>query len=787
MSISFSRRHDEMAEWPKLHKLHLLELMEPRSFRTLPFFSMGTDEWDSGSEVLIQAILDADLGPMVVVRSCAALEDAVVHEPPGFFDSVLDVKTNPTELSLAIEKVIASYARRPKDVGPRHKIIIQRQLRTPILCGVCRVGSADGGYIEIDYDDTLGRTDAVTAGLKSKRAYLSPYTELLPFPWDRIRQCADELREHFSPPFFVEFAVDATGNPTVFQIRPDRRSQQSPDGELQPSYEQLEDAAAVAETFGPLSNMADWNPAEMLGLRPMPLDISLYDELIMRGAWADGRVSIGWCEPSELNLMAVVAGRPYVKLALSLQSLLPQGLPQRLVARLVSDRLAVLSADRQLHDKVEFRLMWSALAFDQEEVDRDLRGRGFSPEEVQQLFSALRTVTRKAIEAAPHLLKADRLGITHLNAQREKLTVDVAHIKPTEAAQTIRAAMRVCQTHGTVPFSRQARLAFTFRYIINHLVERGSVRADAVALWQSRLNTVARKLSLDLARVHNGTRTKKYFLGRYGHLRPNTYNLEALRYDERPLPAVEVPEFIPGRPRVPGKCERLAEILADLGTTVSQSQFWTAAAGAYKGREEMKFAFSALLSDMLRMLADIGNAAGLERCELRRLHVNDLLTALEQSHSWSDFRRLVGARPSVPEPLWQRMRLPDVIFSSGDLHVVSDPDIRPTFVGDQVAMGVPRLVHGDSLTELSSLAGTIVAIETPDPGYDWVFAQRLGGLVSAYGGEFSHMGLRCAEFGVPAVLGCGPSLFASLVNASNVKLDPKTGELWIDGLRLLPR
>jgi hypothetical protein len=114
--------------------------------------------------------------------------------------------------------------------------------------------------------------------------------------------------------------------------------------------------------------------------------------------------------------MAVVAGRPYVKLALSLQSLLPQDLPPRLAERLVRDRLAMLSADRQLHDKVEFRLMWSAFAFNQEAVYRDLRGRGISPEEVQQLFAALRAVTRQTLEAAPRLLEVDRRGIAHLQA-----------------------------------------------------------------------------------------------------------------------------------------------------------------------------------------------------------------------------------------------------------------------------------------------------------------------------------------------------------------------------------
>jgi hypothetical protein len=264
--------------------------------------------------------------------------------------------------------------------------------------------------------------------------------------------------------------------------------------------------------------------------------------------------------------------------------------------------------------------------------------------------------------------------------------------------------MTVCQTYGTVPFSRQARLAFTFRYIINHLVEIGNVRADAVARWQSRLNTVARQLSRDLARVQNGKQTEEVFLDRYGHLRPSTYNLESLRYDERALPVGERPETNPGRPLVPGKSPRLAEILAELGTTCTQSQFWTAAAGAYKGREELKFGFTALLSDMLRMLAEIAHAVGLELRDLRRVPINDLLAMMDQANSWRDFGRLVAAWPAVRAPLWPRVRLPDVIFGSRDLHVISEPDIRPTFVGNQAVTGAPCPVYGDSSAGPGSLS-----------------------------------------------------------------------------------
>lgn len=186
MRVAAVIRERQCAEplmWPKLQALELLRSIGSRSFDALPFVAIGTEEWASKREDVIRTVIDADLGAIVVVRSCAAMEDAVASEPPGFFDSVLDVRTNAADLAQAIETVIASYARRPARPGRMDKVIVQRQLLTPGLCGVCRVGEAERDYIEIDCDDTLGRTDAVTAGFKARRVVFSPCVELLPAPW----------------------------------------------------------------------------------------------------------------------------------------------------------------------------------------------------------------------------------------------------------------------------------------------------------------------------------------------------------------------------------------------------------------------------------------------------------------------------------------------------------------------------------------------------------------------------------------------------------------------------
>jgi len=66
--------------------------------------------------------------------------------------------------------------------------------------------------------------------------------------------------------------------------------------------------------------------------------------------------------------------------------------------------------------------------------------------------------------------------------------------------------------------------------------------------------------------------------------------------------------------------------------------------------------------------------------------------------------------------------------------------------------------------------GKIVLIESADPGYDWIFSRSILGLITRFGGANSHMAIRCAEFGLPAAIGCGEQIFERAREAMSVEL-----------------
>jgi phosphohistidine swiveling domain-containing protein len=69
------------------------------------------------------------------------------------------------------------------------------------------------------------------------------------------------------------------------------------------------------------------------------------------------------------------------------------------------------------------------------------------------------------------------------------------------------------------------------------------------------------------------------------------------------------------------------------------------------------------------------------------------------------------------------------------------------------------------------LVGSIVMIKNADPGFDWLFAHPIAGLVTAYGGVNSHMAIRANELGLPAVIGAGEVLFEKWSKARRLDID----------------
>ena len=103
--------------------------------------------------------------------------------------------------------------------------------------------------------------------------------------------------------------------------------------------------------------MADWNPAEMIGVKPKTLAMSLYSELITDSVWSIQRKNYEYKDVSPNVLMVNLAGSPFIDLRTDFNSFLPNGLSLSLEKKIINNYLKNLKNKTYLHDKIEFELI----------------------------------------------------------------------------------------------------------------------------------------------------------------------------------------------------------------------------------------------------------------------------------------------------------------------------------------------------------------------------------------------------------------------------------------------
>jgi len=122
--------------------------------------------------------------------------------------------------------------------------------------------------------------------------------------------------------------------------------------------------------------------------------------------------------------------------------------------------------------------------------------------------------------------------------------------------------------------------------------------------------------------------------------------------------------------------------------------------------------------------------------------------------------------------------LPPLIFSEKDFEIINYYISKPNFITNKkITSSLFDLEK--NLYQSDKIENKIILIEHADPGFDWIFTKNPAALITKYGGVASHMAIRCAEIGLPAVIGCGEILYEQLKTSSTVMLDCKNEEVMI--------
>lgn len=753
-------------------------------------YILKVEDFWRDKERVCQEIRERFEGSRIVVRSSSTQEDSLKYSNAGHYKSILDVDSaSLEEIQDSVEQVIASYQEDMESVLGE-QVLIQRQATDVCLSGVIftRNLKGDRPYYLVNYDDR-GSTDSVTSGRGGKMLWIAKdiMPKKLPPHWKSLVQAVREVENIIEGiPLDIEFAIDSNNEIILFQVRPLAAGYHETDikddhaffllkKKVREQYERKVDI--ITGRTMKLSDMAFWNPSEIIGTNPKTLDYSLYREIITHNAWNSGINKLGYRKLDQ-DLMYQVGNKPYINLNYSFYSLIPASVSEGLAMRLVDFYQKRLEEDLSAHDKIEFEIAYSSYDFMTEKNSLKMLEYGFTEEERRTLIDAVKEITIDAVNNQDRLIKEDMESLAVLDKCRDKMEqLRRSDAGIYEIAKGILELLNTLETYGTPQFARQARIAFIARSFIRTLSEAGYYSHEETDGFMKSISTVSSAFNDDFEQFSNNKMSSEEFYAKYGHLRSDTYDIRSERYDAMNFRPVSARNKTPKNSKyLDIDLAPLKKALDDNGIDIPEKDFKKFLIKGIEQREYFKFEFTKSLSLVLELIRKIGNIAEVRVEDLSWLSVADIRAIRKDVQSealkekWLELA--YTRRKQYRE--YRTLLLPEVILSPLSFDIIPVYEARPNFITSKRIEGEVVMLEDDKDADIT---GRIVVLTKADPGYEWIFTKNIKGFITKYGGAASHMAIRCAEFDIPAAIGCGEKIYNAVSKMDYLELDCKNGEI----------
>ena len=771
----------------------LTELVKQSKIEKIYAFTVK--EWQR-SQITILKHISSNFNKKIIVRSSAVGEDSTISSKAGSYESILNVNTSSKkEITNAINSVISSYEIKNNNNND-NQILIQNQTLNVVISGVIFTRTPDIGspYFVINFEEG-NLTTGVTKGSinNTVKIFRKINPKLISKKWTCLIISVKEIEKIVnSDKLDIEFGITKNNQVVIFQVRPltsiKEKSKNIPDHDIskivlksKKQFKKLNNFHHVLGNKTVFSDMADWNPAEIIGNNPNLLDYSLYDFLIMKNSWSVGRSALGYQNVEPYRLMRKFGSKPYVDTRGSFNSLIPHDINQKIKKKLVNFYLKKLINNPHLHDKVEFEILFTCYDFTLPDRLNELKKYGFSKFEIIQIKKELLKLTIEIIEKFPKI-SSNCLSLTNkMSNNRKKIKSNLKHsITAKNLVVSVEQLLNDCKKYGTIPFSTMARIAFIGSIMLKSLQKQGYLKNSFVENFMNSISSPLSEIQDDMNAVINKKLSKKQFLKKYGHLRPGTYDITASRYDVQKKFFDNVKFLKIDKKNIRNiKMDNLDEIFLEHNLKSNTLDFLNFVEESLVKREQLKFEFTKNLSYALELIAEIGAKLGFSREEMACLDIKTILKL--KNHSFSHIRD-VWTRKINQEKIKKTFNdyvvLPSLIFSENDFEIIQYNIAEPNYITNKkLASEIIHLKYFDEI--ITDLNNKIILIENADPGYDWIFTKNPSALITKYGGVASHMSIRCAEMGLPAAVGCGEILFEKLKSAHKILLDCKNKEILI--------
>ncbi|EFS9254528.1 hypothetical protein HWS74_001622 [Campylobacter upsaliensis] len=756
-----------------------------KSAKILPMVLTTLEDLEKDTPKILQAIRNLK-ATKLIIRSSSKAEDSTKNSNAGAFLSLANIHAhNEKELLNALFNVGHSMP------SKKDEILIQPCLENIELCGVGFSVDKDNfsPYFCLQYDKS-GSNSSITDGSAQNALTYFHYRESLKFKDEetkRVISLIKELEALFACQFLdIEFAfANYKGKRELFclQVRPlvmegkINLFHSLPKEALERFYKRFlslqEPRPRILGEKAIFGVMPDWNPAEIIGLRPKRLAFSLYKQIITDNIWAYQRDNYGYKDLRSHPLIHSFLGIPYVDVRLSFNSFVPKSLNEKLANKLINYYLNELDLNHDLHDKIEFNIVFSCYDFNTPNKLKKLLKHKFNENEIKRLEFSLLDLTNNIINPKGLYLK-DIQKAKKLNDIYAKLTNSKLSL-----LDKIYWLLEECKRYGTLPFAGVARAGFVAMQMLNSLVEIGFFTQKERADFLNSLQTISKTLSLESE--HLNAKTKPLFLKKFGHLRAGTYNILSPRYDENFDAYFELKQN-ENKTKIKekkfslsaSKKAKFESLLNEHGLSVGADEFFSFLKEAIEGREMVKFDFTKLLSQAIVFIGELGEYYGIDKEDMAHLDVSAVLNLYSSLYSQSpreQFIREIEHNKKEYE-LTKSIKLPSLLSDAEQIFSFFAAKLCPNFITQK------SVVANTAKENEEDLEGKIVLIYAADPGYDYLFAKKIAGFITCYGGANSHMAIRASELGLPAVIGVGEVEFEKYLKASRLKIECESEQIF---------
>ena len=330
---------------------------------------------------------------------------------------------------------------------------------------------------------------------------------------------------------------------------------------------------------------------------------------------------------------------------------------------------------------------------------------------------------------------------------------------------------------GLYRFAGLARSAFIAKDILLSFVSEKILNKQEVEIFLSNINTISSDIYKNFYKL-----TKKQFLQRYGHLRPNTYDITSKNYflgyheyfsnKKIRFNKIESKRFIFSQIQK----NKINHFLEKNKLNLNFKKLINFLTESFKAREYSKYIFTKSIDLIFQNVKIFGKRLGINENDLAYMDIRSILD-LYYNLSNHDLKKKFLDEIKLAKSDYQTnlmLKLPETITSPKDVYFYFESENKINFVGN-------RKVTGDIFylkkNKKLNLKNKIAMIDSADPGYDFIFSRQIRGLITKFGGANSHMSIRCSELNIPSAIGVGEKRFKELLLAKKIHLDCQTQKI----------